>query len=210
MLDIIFNCDHRCDALIPVKLKEIDKGSTSGDPGCLRYLIALESVYTASARKEHNIVMSIGHHQFDDDILIKLCHALDTTAAAVLAAEVIHGHALDITHLSQGNNRIFALDQVLVKDLLIIDTNAGSSVIAVFITDHRDFIPDDTEKYLFIGQDSLEFADPFHQLVIFILQLFSFQTGQRTQTHINNGLGLRFRQAKGFHQPGLGNSHTFR
>ena len=98
--------------------------------------------------------------------------------------------------MCHGNHRITDRNQIFHTQVKLIITNLGSPVISVFIRDQHNFLADHTEKLLLVRQDAFQVINPCHQIFILFLNLVAFQTGQCTQTHINNGLCLYIIQCK--------------
>ena len=98
-------------------------------------------------------MMGTCHHQFFNKVIFQCGHPTDTFSASVLASEIINGHPLDIAHAGHGNDCIFIFDQIFDRDLIVIDADLCPSVISVFIPDHSDLIPDNTEKQFLICKD---------------------------------------------------------
>ena len=66
------------------------------------------------------------------------------------------------------------------------------------------FILDDTHAETFIGQHILQILDQFEELVVFILEFFSLQAGELTQTHLHDSLSLQICESPLLHQSVLG------
>ena len=152
--------------------------------------------------------MCIGHKQTVDIIFLQCLHALDASAAAVLGLEVILAHTLDIAKLGDRDNDIFSLDQILRVKVRDIISDLRSAVVTVFIPDDQDLFADDTEKKLLITEDCSQLRDQLHQLFMLCLDLASFQTCQRSQTHIDDRLSLHVIQPELLHQRVLGCLHV--
>ena len=141
-------------------------------------------------------MMSCCHQKLFDVVIINSLHSLDSSAAAVLAAEIIYSHTLDITKLCHCDNRILSRDQILCGNIIYIVSDGSLSVIAVFLSNSQDFFTDHTEKKLTVSKDCLELTDLLHKLCILSFQLLSFQTCQCTETHIHDCLSLNICQLK--------------
>ncbi len=66
----------------------------------------------------------------------------------------------------------------------------GPPGVAEFLFQFRQFVADDFEDVIFIGEDALEFRDIGQQRAMFVTQLFLFQVYQLAQGHAQNGVGL--------------------
>ena len=95
------------------------------------------------------------HHQFFDIVIVQCLHALDSSAASVLAAEVVYGHTFNITKFGHCDNCIFSRDHILHGDVICIKSNGSSSVIAIFLSNCKDLLTDDTEKRISVCKNCL-------------------------------------------------------
>ena len=86
--------------------------------------------------------MCIGHEEFFYIILVQLLHTFDSLASTVLGFECIVRHSLDISKLCHRDDNIFSWDQVFHGDIKLIESDGCSSLISVFITDHKDLFFD--------------------------------------------------------------------
>ena len=127
------------------------------------------------------------HQQFIDIIVLDSLHTLDTLAATILALESIVAHSLNVSHLGHGDH---SRDQILCRNVVFIKSDGCSSVISVFFRDHKDFFLNYAKQKLSVCEDRLVLCDLLLKLCILCFQLLSFQTGQSSQTHIHDSLGL--------------------
>ena len=128
------------------------------------------------------------HKQFTDIIIFQSLHALDAFASAFLAAEGIHAHPLDVSQVCHGNDYIFSRDQVLHRDIELIIPDVCPSLIPVFFRDNEDFFADHSQEKFLVREDCFILLDFLHKLCVLCFQLFSFQTCQSSQTHVNDRL----------------------
>ena len=154
--------------------------------------------------------MRIGDHKTLNTVLFQLVHALDAVSAPVLDPEIIHGHTLDVAKSCHRNDHIFRLDHIIDRNLIIIDSDGSSSLISVLVADLHDFLTYYAKQNLLICENRFEISDLLHQLIVFILQLFSFQSGQSTQSHVYDSLGLSLGKAKSLHETCLSYTDIFR
>lgn len=93
---VLFDRNDRGNLLARLQGQEIDNSGSAGGSAGLGNLVAFQAVHLTGVRKEHDVMVSGGHHQILDVILIDGLHALDTLAAAVLALEIVGGHTLNV------------------------------------------------------------------------------------------------------------------
>ena len=146
------------------------------------------------------------HEDIRDEIFIDGLHALDASAAAVLAAEVVRAHALDISEIRHGDDDIVIRDQILGFEF-IVHAETRAAVIAVLVGDHIDLVADHTQQLLLVGKNALVVGDLFLEILVLRLQLTPFQTGQGAETHVDDRLGLGIGKSEGCHQLLLRDGH---
>ncbi len=169
------------------QLQKVYNSRSPGRTSCLRYLICLQTVYASGIGKEHHIVMVGGHEKVLNIVLLNGLHALDSLTSPVLAPEIIHVHALDITQMGHSNDGILVRNQVLHGHIVVI-SNGRAAVIPVFIRDDHDLVPDNGKQLLLICKDCLQLLDLCLKFPVLVLQLLTFQTCESAEPHIHNGL----------------------
>ncbi len=71
--------------------------------------------------------MRVGDEQVGDEILVLGVHALRALAAALLLTEFVERRALDVALMCDGDDHVFALDQVFVIHIAGIVDNLGTT-----------------------------------------------------------------------------------
>ena len=138
-------------------------------------------------------MMSGSHQEFFNIIILQSLHTLNSTAASVLASEIIHCHSLDISTFGHCYHCIFSWNQILCRNIIHIITNGSLSVISIFLGNCQDFFSDYSEKEISVCKNGFVFTYFLHKICIFCFQLLSFQTCQSTKTHVYNSLSLYIR-----------------
>jgi len=100
-------------------------------------------------------MMCCRHQKICDKVFLNRLHALDASAAAVLRLKVIDGHSLDITKVRHGDDRILSRDHILHGNIKFIIADLTSSVVAVFVLDHKQLAADNTQQTLLVRQNCL-------------------------------------------------------
>ena len=93
------------------------------------------------------------HQKLLDVVVLDGLHALDSLAAAVLAAEVVNGHTFDIAQFRHGDDSILARNQILHREIVLIKADGSSSVIAVFFGYGQNLPADNAKKHLAVCED---------------------------------------------------------
>ena len=140
--------------------------------------------------------MCCRHEEILDVIIFNRLHSLNAASATVLRTEIIRRHPLHVTDICHRDHGIFIRDQIFHGNVILIVSDGGTTVIAVLVSDQLNLFTDDAKQLFLICKDRLQLRDLFHQLFVFIFNLLAFQTGQRTQTHINDCLCLCICQSK--------------
>ena len=188
------------DMLIRHELKQVHQCRSAGRAGCFRNLVCLQAICPALVCKEQDVAVVCRHEQIHHGIVLYRLHAFDPFSAPVLHAEIIDGHALDISELGCGDHHVLVRDHILQGYLRRVKHNTGFPFIRVFCPDDQKFIFDHSEQKIFIGKDRLQTLDRFPQFGILCLDLASFQTGQSPEAHVHDSLRLHIIQTEAGHQ----------
>ena len=143
--------------------------------------------------------MRRGHQKIGDEIILYSLHAPDSLAAACLIPEIIRIHPLNIAAVCHRDDNSLIRNQILCFHL-VTDAETGSSVIPVFFRDEINLLFDDRKQLFLIRQNAFIIGNLFFKLTIFRFQLLALQAGQRTKTHVDNGLCLHLCKPKPLHQ----------
>ena len=187
---IFLNGDHRGNFFSRLQMQQVDNGGSPGCPAGFRNLIDFKPVHLSRVGKEHEIMMGSGHQQLFNVIILNGLHSLDSLASTALAAEIVHGHSLDVSQLGHSNDHVLPGDQILHGKVKFIVSDGSSSVIPVFVGNCQNLFSDDSQQSLPVRQDLPVFLDPDLQFMELGFQLGPFQTCESPQTHIHNGLSL--------------------
>ena len=136
-----------------LQLEKVDNRRSSCGSGRLRNLVCFQTVDSSRIRKEHEVMMGRRHQKLLDVVVLDGLHALDSLAAAVLAAEVVNGHTFDIAQFRHGDDGILARNQILHGEIVLIKANGSSSVIAVFFGYGQNLPADNAKKHLAVCED---------------------------------------------------------
>ncbi len=201
---IFLDGNHGGNLLFGLQLQEVYNRGAASRARALGNLIGLHAIYAAHVREEHKVVVRGRHHHLGDIVVLDGLHALDALAAAVLALEVIHVHALDVAKLGEGDNGVGHGDEVLHGDVILVKADGRAAIIAVLCRNGKNLLLDDGKQTLLVGKDCLQLADELHELLVLRLKLATLQAGQSAKSHLDNGVGLSLAQAEAVHQLALG------
>ena len=191
--------DHVGDLFALLQLQQIDDVGALAGAAALDDLVALQLEHTAAVGHKQHTVMAGAHKQLLHKVLILMAQAADAAAAAVLHLIGIGGGALDIALVGEGIHAFFLGDQILNVHLAAHMLNTGAALIAVFITQDREFVFHNSQHLGIVGQKVFPVFDLSIQLVQFVFNLKDLQTGQFAQLHFHNGIGLHFVKLEGIH-----------
>ena len=209
VVPVVLHRDHRGDVLVRLQVDEVDNGRAPGGSGSLGNLIYLEFVDPALVREEEHVVVGRGLDHVDDIVVFNGLDALDALSSPALDLEVVNAHALDVAELGEGDNGFRIRNQIFVLQLFLVVADGSPPVVTVLVGNFEDFLPDDAKQEILISEDGLVFFNPLLQLGIFLFELAPLQTGQGTETHVHDGLGLLFGQAEPLHEAFLGELYRF-
>ena len=194
-------CQQHCGNLfLRLKRQDVCNMAALGGASGFGNHITLEPMDASRIRKEEQIVMCRCHEQMLDVILFLQALTGNASAAAFLCAVGVYRQALDIAAVGEGVAAFALLDQILILDLIDHVHDLGAALIAVLVTDGGQFVLQNALDQIDIAENTLKISDFLFQLLIFVLELFTFQTLQRLQTHIENGLRLNVAQTEALHQ----------
>ncbi len=168
-----------------------------------RQLIDATAVDPAFVGEEENVVQRARKEEIDDLIFSMGLHALDAAPAPALGAEGGGRNALDVGAGAVGNQLVVLLDKVFFAEVAghaVGDVRAPQ--VAEALLQPQNVFPDQPADFGRVGQEIDQIIDAGHDLGILIDDLLPFQSGQPAQLHVENGLGLDFREPEFFHERG--------
>ena len=95
------------------------------------------------------------HKHLRNIIILDGLHSLDSLATTVLTLEIVGTHTLDVTNLCHCDDIVGLRNQIFHRNIKFIVSDLGSSVIAIFISDCKNFGTDNCEKLFLIGKNRL-------------------------------------------------------
>ena len=135
----------------------------------------------------------------NDIILVQSC-ALDALAAAVLNLVGGTRDALDISAFGKGDDDILHRNQILILHIRNRIDDFGHAGGVVLRLDGSEFLPQDGLNPVMVRKDILVVRNLDQKILVFILDLLPFQTGESPELHVEDRLCLDLCQAKAFHQ----------
>ena len=96
--------------------------------------------------------------------------------------------------MGQGIGAVLPWNQVFDINFIIDNFDTGTALVTEFIPYFNQFLFDDIQLQFPAAQNINQTMDTGFNLVIFITDFLTFQTGQTAQTHADNGLCLIFIQ----------------
>ena len=147
---VVLNRNQGCDLFAWLQLQDIDNRRPSGCAARFRYFIAFHAVNASGVGKKHQVMVGSRHQKVFDVVVLDGLHPLNAAPAAVLAAEIVHAHPLDIAKLCHRNNRIRHRNHICHGQIHLVITDRGPSFIAVFVGNQQDFFADDAEQLFLI------------------------------------------------------------
>ena len=145
--------------------------------------------------------MGARRDQFTDKVIIFDTSSLDPTSTTFLSGKFRLIQTFDVAFVRKGDQDICFFNQVLIfKRKDFSDHQLSSASIAKLAFDFFQFFLDDGRHTFWFRQNISQISNQGNQIIVFTLDLVSFQTGQTTKTHVQNGLALTFRELEFSHQ----------
>ncbi|SKY15476.1 Uncharacterised protein [Mycobacteroides abscessus subsp. abscessus] len=153
-------------------------------------LVRLGTVDATLGREEQDPVVGGAHEEVLDDVVLLEPGTLHTLAATPLAAVQVGLRALGIPGLGDGDDDVFARDEILVGDVAVCRDDLRSTLVAELLDDHLEFVAHDGALTLRLLEDVLEIGDLELDLGQLVDDLLALECRQTTQLHRKNGVGL--------------------
>ena len=179
---------------------EVDESAASCRSARLREFDGCLHVDFALVREEEDPVMSGGAEELPDIVLILHLHAGYAAAALSLDADISGIHAFDIVLLCQRNRHRFIRDEIGHRKIVRSFSDFRTAFIAEVLLLIEEFILDYAHQLVTAGEEIGQVINRFQHILIILFQLVAFQTGQSSETHIEDRGSLFFRKAEFFHQ----------
>ena len=158
----------------------------------------------AGVGEEQQQIVSGGHKEALDVVLLLEALGGDAPAAPLLGAVGGGGQALDISLVGQGIAAVLLLDEILHVDFVLHVLDLRQAAVAVLVPQGRQLVLEDGFDQLRIRQNPVVVGNFLLQLLVLRQELVPFQTLQALELHVQNGLGLHVRQAEAAHEVFLG------
>ena len=184
--------EHVGDVFALFELQEVDDVHPLGGTAAFRNLVAFQAVNPPEIGDEEDVVVGRADEEFFDKVFFLARDTRHAAAAALLGLVNVHRHALDVARMGGGNDAVFLRNEIFDVHFAADRLNIGAARIVEFALDFAQFFFDDLDHQLMIGQNGFQFADAFHQRLVFVLNLLLFESGQLPQTHCYDGGRLRF------------------
>ena len=98
-------------------------------------MVALRSIDATLIGEEQQPVVSAGHHEVLDDIVLSKRSASDAAPATALRPVQVRAGSFRVTTGGDRHDDILFCDEVLVGDLTVPGEDLGSTIIAVLADD---------------------------------------------------------------------------
>ena len=134
--------------------------------------------------------MHVGNIDMLDEVLITCSTSLHSYSTSILSLVLSKRCSLDISEMRNCNYNILISIEVLWVEFLCRKCNLGSSLITVFLLHLKSFILDDTHLKVNVCKNILTILDELHKLVVLVLELLSFESGELTESHFYNRCSL--------------------
>ena len=176
------------------QLDDVVNRTAAAVTSAFRQFVNLNPVALAEVSEAHQIIMRIGNEQGFDKVFVFGGRCLFTATAATLRLIIGCRLGFDVAAMSQGNDHFALRNQVFIGNVAAKRIDFAATLIAEVGFDVCQFFADDLGNALWFGKNIHEINDFAHQVFIFADNFFLIETGQVTQAHAQNGIGLQFAQ----------------
>ena len=180
----------RGDGLTLVERQEIDHRLAARIRRAQGQTPGLGLVDHAAIGEEEQRRMGRGHEQGRDEILVLGRHARAALAAAALGPVIGQGGALGIAAMGDGDDHLFARDEILVLEIELAINEDGAARRAEILAHIGEFVANDLDHPVTRTQDIEQVGDLFGQGRGLIAQFVTAQTGQAVEAQFEDGAGL--------------------
>ncbi|MNI10344.1 hypothetical protein D3C73_634510 [compost metagenome] len=134
------------------------------------------------------------------EVLVFGIHPHNAAASALLAAIGADRQTLNISGMRNSDDNLFTRNQILIQDAFFSNRDFCTAVIRIPVTDLLELIADNLQYEMLISQNLTVLSNLGQQLIIFVLNFFTFQAGQTLHPHIKDGLCLLYAETECAHQ----------
>ena len=200
---------HGLHLFAGLQFDEVDQQHpASGAPDVVGGFVHIQRIDAAFVGEEQQLVVGAYHFQLHQGVVVPVAGAAHAFAAAPLVAVGADWHALDVAALAQGNYHVFLHDELFDGLFLHFgQLDGGAPGVGVLALHFAGFPLDFGADFLGVLQQVFQPGDGGQEVIVFFVQLLPFQGGQAAQLHIQDGLGLDFRQVELLHQVVAGGFH---
>ena len=147
--------------------------------------------------------MHVGNIDMLNEVFITRSTSLHSHSTSVLSLVFSKGCSLDISEVRDCDHHILVRIEVFRIELLSRESDLRSSLVTVLLLHLHCLILDDAHLEINVREHILAVSDELHELVILALELLSFESGELTEPHLDNGSSLRFRESECRHELSL-------
>jgi len=131
----IVGVHHRLDLLAVVEVDEVDRGLAAGGPRHLRDLVGLQLVDLPVVGEDEQVVVGVGGEHGGDAVALFQIGPDDPLPAAVLGAERVERHPLDVVVFAHHDDALLLRNEVLVGYVADILDEARAALVVVLVLD---------------------------------------------------------------------------
>ena len=175
------------------QLQQINDRNAFRSSSIFRHIESAQTEYPSLIGEEQDKVMRRHADKLINDIILIEGHALDAFAAAVLHFIGRTWNPLDIAVFREGDDDIIHRNEIFIFHICDRIDDFRLSRIAILVFNDKQFLFEDGFHTTVVSKNIFQIINLDQQFLIFILNLFPFQTRQSSELHIENCLGLNFR-----------------
>ncbi len=187
----IFGADKGLDGVVGLDVEHVLDSAAFGVFRAFGYLVDFEPVAASLLGEEEHVVVHRSGIDVLDEVFVTGVGALCTDAAAVLCAELAELCALDISAVGDGDDHVVVGIEILGIEVAGGVVYVGAACVAILVAYLDELLFDYGATHVVVREYQFESGYLLLQLVILVFELVLLQTGELTQTHLDDGRGLR-------------------
>src|SRR5690606_6815291 len=191
---------ERRHRLVRLHVDDIDDRQTLGGASGVWQLVNLDLVHATPVREHEEGVHRVRAQDVMDLVLLAGGDAALATSASALELVHLIGDALDVALLGNRDENVNLGNQVLLGENARDILDAGAAGVAEALLEVGEVVLDEAEDLLRIRKQALEVLDFLEDFLVLVLDLLALESSQASETHVQDGLGLRVGQLEARHQ----------
>ena len=157
-----------------------------------------ESVDPPASREEQQVRVRGRLDHLGDRVLVLEFGPSDPATTTALRPKLVGGSGLHIPGGGHREHQWVVVDEILDVELTWIDLQARAAGLGKGLAHFAQLVDDDLPELVLVAEDFLQARDGLGEFSLFRLQIGTTETGETTELHVENVVGLDFGKGDGF------------